>query len=409
MLFFSSKNSIRPQPVLISFLLFLLLLIYPGVLQGHFRTVSYSKWVATETGWTVQARLPVLELERLFGNTGWDEDTVRSYVLERFRIETGNGRCKPQWLSGSVKLTDFVANWTLDCHSPARTLRIQAFFDTAPSHLHYARIHSDNKVTEQIVTAATPSIPLVHEEGSGFFASYFNSGLRHLIEGRDHVLFLAGLALLAGSLLSLLKIVTAFTLAHAVALSALAFGLVKAAPRSVESLIGLSILVIGTELFIRCSPNRQARHGRLILAAFLAATTIPAALGWIPVAPLALLGFALINLSFIGFTGQNNSATIPWIHASGFGLIHGMAIAGALGTIRWGSDDGSILTMILGFNLGVEFGQAVIAVVLFALFTWLVRVLKYVPWMKRNPQQLAASALVAAGTYMFVGRALGLN
>ena len=404
-----SRDSKPLHSVLFLFFLLSSLLFVPGTLQAHFRTISYSKWVVSDSNWNVQVRLPVLELERLFGRGTWDEETVRAYIHDRFGIKTESGHCTTKWLGGSVKLTDFVVNWTLDCEEPAQSLYINAFFDTAPSHLHYARIHMGNKVLEQIVTAATTSVSLVREERNEFFTNSFNSGLRHLIAGLDHVFFIAGLVLLANSLISLLKIVTAFTIAHAVSLSVLALGLVKAAPRSVEALIGLSILVIATELFIRWSPARQACRWRVVLSSALAATVIPAALGWIPISPLALLGFALINFSFIGLGTQDYSKAIPWIHASGFGLIHGMGIAGALGTINRGSEDGSILSMVLGFNLGVEVGQIVIAVLLFALFTWILRMVEWLPITKWAPQELAASALMAVGTYMFVGRALGLT
>jgi len=399
----------NPGSLRISVLLFVLLfshLLSPANLRAHSRTISYSKWVETDTGWSVQARLPVLELERRFGKGGWGEETARTYTLERFRARTAEGPCTPQWIGGSARLTDFVANWTLHCNSPTRELHIEAFFDTAPSHLHYARVHRGRKIQEQIVTAASPLIPMVRDESQRLFADYFNSGLKHLLAGLDHVFFIAGLVLLAGSLISLLKIVTAFTIAHAVSLTALALGLVKAAPRSVEALVGLSIFVIAAEVFIRCSPARQARQGRVALCVLLLLAVIPAALGVFRIAPLALFGFALINLSLLGLGRKGEGALIPWIHASVFGLIHGMAIAGTLGTLDRGVGDGSILRIVLGFNLGVEFGQALIAVVLFFLFSGLVRMLEYPQLTKGYAREAAASALIAVGTYWFVGRAL---
>ena len=391
-------------------LLLALALACPDRGWAHARTVSHSRWVASgSSGWNVQATMPVLELDRRFGPGGWDEDTARAYTLGRFQALTEKGPCSPHWLSGSVVQTDFIADWTMECPAPARTLRMEPFFDSAPSHLHYARVRTADRTLDHIITAATPTLSLVRSRPYGI-ADYFHSGLLHLLAGPDHVLFLIGLALLARSLLSLLKIVTAFTIAHALSLSALALGLVKAAPRSVEALIGLSILVIAAEVFIARAPLEEAPRWRVTFATALGLTAIPAAAGWLPIAPLALLGFGLINLSLIGLDrrGTDRSA-IAWIHAMGFGLIHGMGIAGALGAIQRGSGGSSLLVMIFGFNLGVEVGQVLIVLGLFLLFPLVVRLTEQRAWMKWHPDELVASALMGVGMYWFLGRAMALT
>jgi hypothetical protein len=56
-------------------------------------------------------------------------------------------------------------------------------------------------------------------EGSAWSPSFFRLGMQHILGGYDHLLFLLALLLRGGRLLSLLAIVTAFTLAHSLMLA----------------------------------------------------------------------------------------------------------------------------------------------------------------------------------------------
>jgi hypothetical protein len=51
------------------------------------------------------------------------------------------------------------------------------------------------------------------------FRTFLIAGIHHIFIGPDHILFVVGLLLLGGSAMRLLKIVTAFTLAHSVTLA----------------------------------------------------------------------------------------------------------------------------------------------------------------------------------------------
>ena len=127
--------------------------------------------------------------------------------------------------------------------------------------------------------------------------------------GLDHVLFVAGLALLSPRLGPLLAQVTAFTLAHTLTLVLASYGVVSLPSRVVEPLIALSIAYVGVENVL--SPRLRA--SRLVLV------------------------FA-------------------------FGLLHGLGFAGVLSEM--GLPDRHRLIALLAFNVGVELGQlAVIALV----------------------------------------------
>ena len=389
----------RRIPALPTFL-FLLVLFFPGILRAHARTISYSDWVKSPAGWEVQIRLPLLELDRRFGKGRWGPEAARSFALERFRVGTGGGDCARTWTGGAVQEDDFVARWALDCQGPVRALYLDAFFDTAPSHLHYARVHTDGRVFERVVTAAAPTFSLDGEGVHGTAASLV-SGLYRFFSAPARLFFLAGLVLLAASRSSLLKIV------GAIAFSLVALGMLRAGPRPVEALMGLSVLVVAVELFIRWSPREQSGRWRLVLCSGLLLTVLPAGLGWVTVAPLSLFGVALICLSFLGLRGPGRVASIPWILAAVFGPIHGLGFAGAVETLGQGTNGGASPAEILGFNLGVIAGEAVLAAVLFLFFSLVFRIMARASWSRPFLQErIAASVILAAGTYGFVACAL---
>jgi hypothetical protein len=157
------------------------------------------------------------------------------------------------------------------------------------------------------------------------FAAAFRLGMRHIAEGTDHLLFLLVLLLPApllasaarwgrcagvrGSLLNIVRIVTAFTLGHSLTLALSAFGLVTLPSRPVEVLIAVSILISAIHALRPLFPGREPA-----IAAF-------------------------------------------------FGLIHGLAFASALNSLGFGG--WYRLVSVLGFNLGIETIQlAVVAATL---------------------------------------------
>jgi hypothetical protein len=145
--------------------------------------------------------------------------------------------------------------------------------------------------------------------------SYLGLGLEHIATGLDHLLFVFALILLAPSLRVVLGTVTAFTLAHSATLALSALGFWNAPAPPLEALIALSIVFAARELWQRRGAERPYRTGRL------------------------------------------------WLVAFGFGLLHGLGFAGALGEI--GLPAGDTPLALLSFNAGVELGQlAFVAVVL---------------------------------------------
>lgn len=149
-------------------------------------------------------------------------------------------------------------------------------------------------------------IPLPVATGTGeVFLQYLALGVEHILGGYDHLLFVACLVLLAGTLRRIALAVTGFTLAHSVTLISAALGIVRLPVPPVETCIALSIVFLAAEL---------ARNRRDTLT-------------W----------------------------RYPLLVAATFGLLHGFGFAAVLGEI--GLPHGEALAALLSFNLGVEVGQ----------------------------------------------------
>jgi hydrogenase/urease accessory protein HupE len=154
--------------------------------------------------------------------------------------------------------------------------------------------------------------------------TYFITGIDHIVFGYDHLLFVVALVLLLSGFWTVVKAVTAFTVAHSLTLIGTTLGLVGLPQRPVESVIALSILFLAVEI-VKRKPGEQRLSER-----------------------------------------------IPWVVAFGFGLLHGFGFAGALQEI--GLPESDVPTALLTFNLGVEAGQVAIvaatAVLLAILQKW---------------------------------------
>jgi hydrogenase/urease accessory protein HupE len=172
-------------------------------------------------------------------------------------------------------------------------------------------------------------------------------GIEHILTGYDHMLFLLCLLMLGGSLRQLIKIVTAFTVAHSVTLSLGVLNLVALPSRWVESAIALSIFYVAAENVWRGSASLRRR----------------------------------------------------WLVTFGFGLVHGLGFASALQEMHL--PQANIAASLVGFNLGVEIGQlAVITLAYLAL-----DVLWNQTWAPSFRRWVSVAAALVGGLW-FVQRAL---
>ena len=165
---------------------------------------------------------------------------------------------------------------------------------------------------------ATEPLSIIAAKPSAWqvWQSYFLLGVKHILEGWDHLLFVIALVLLVRCGWAVAKAVTAFTVAHSLTLAGVSLGLLGLPGRPVEAVIALSIVLLAMEVARGEHPSFTHR--------------------W------------------------------PWVVAFLFGLIHGFGFAGALREI--GLPEGEVPAALVSFNLGVEAGQlAVVLAVLLLL------------------------------------------
>jgi hypothetical protein len=177
-------------------------------------------------------------------------------------------------------------------------------------------------------------------------ASFFLLGVEHILIGYDHLLFLLMLILRGGNLWSLLKIITAFTVAHSITLALAALNVVALPEALVEAVIALSIAYVAAEnLFLK------------------------------------------------------KAVSLRWAVSFLFGLVHGFGFSNVLREL--GLPQEGLLWSLLGFNLGVEAGQALAVLLVLPALLWL-RKTRFEP---RTVAALSAAVLVV-GLALFVERLL---
>jgi hypothetical protein len=129
------------------------------------------------------------------------------------------------------------------------------------------------------------------------------------------MLFVFGLLFLVSGVGTLIKTITAFTVAHSVTLTLSVLGLVTLPQASTEAFIALTIIYLALEV-----------------------------------------------------GDETKYRSTPWLLAFGFGLLHGFGFAGALTDIGFGNDN--LFFSLLFFNLGIEVGQLMVLPA-FGLVIWL--------------------------------------
>jgi hypothetical protein len=167
---------------------------------------------------------------------------------------------------------------------------------------------------------------LVRLDPSWFQASwqFVKLGFFHILDGTDHLLFLACLVIPFRRFRSLIAVVTAFTVAHSITLIASAYNLAPDAlwfPPLIETLIATSIVYMALE--------------NIVFAATSASSGASA----------------------------NSALRRRWLVTFAFGLVHGFGFSFALRqTLQFAGSH--LLTSLFSFNVGVELGQLLVLLVL---------------------------------------------
>src|SRR4030095_3923290 len=124
-------------------------------------------------------------------------------------------------------------------------------FTYEPEHQTFLNIYEEGLLTHQEIFDQGHTT-LDYFTGSrqvtlAVVKKFIPGGIYHIFTGPDHILFIVGLLLMGGSLLRLLTIVTAFTIAHSVTLSLAALDVVNPPASLIEPAIALSIIYVGID------------------------------------------------------------------------------------------------------------------------------------------------------------------
>src|SRR3989344_1709094 len=83
--------------------------------------------------------------------------------------------------------------------------------------------------------------------GPGSSRVFFVEGVKHILSGYDHILFVVAIHLIVRDIMRIFKIITAFTIAHSVTLLLTALGWIALPSKLVESAIALTIFIMALE------------------------------------------------------------------------------------------------------------------------------------------------------------------
>ena len=188
------------------------------------------------------------------------------------------------------------------------------------------------------------TIPFVQ---SVYPVAYFNLGFDHLLKGIDHIVFLICLIFLVNGFINLIKVVTAFTIAHSITLSLSFLDIVTISQSVIEALIALTIVFVALD------------------------------------------------------AAENKNKNFPWYYAFGFGLLHGFGFSGALSEI--GINNNELSLSLLFFNIGIEVAQLVIIPIPFLIVYFLNnnKIFQYIKY-------LIVISIGGIGVYWFIDRVISI-
>ncbi len=358
---------------LISALCVLILCVFSNLSQAHQLSTSYLSGSFDNIGvFNGEWQVRLYDLEQAIGidtdgdgNLRWQElqnraDVVTNYLQYHLEFSRAHHDCT----------LALESDWKIDTHFnegyavlPVRvqcpidgevTISYSAFFEIDSQHKLLVSMLDEKNSSPRILSDSSRSISINEHAGSRLatFKEFMVQGAVHIWIGIDHILFLLSLLLTCALvrrdnkwqennnireiIIRTTWIVTAFTLAHSITLTLTALNIIHLPSRWVE--VGIAITVA--------------------LAALNNIFPLVLRLGW---------------LTF------------------GFGLLHGMGFAGALGELGLPADQQALT--VLAFNLGVEIGQMAIV---FVVLPVLILVRKYYWYTRYSMTALSAVIVLVA-------------
>ena len=254
--------------------------------------------------------------------------------------------CSTSKVSKSSNIKNIIESYELVCSEEIKGKNIRFenldFLTDALLSINFI----DGSSFESIAGSRNLEITIPFEQ-SVYPIAYFNLGFDHLLKGIDHIVFLICLIFLVNGFINLVKVVTAFTIAHSITLSLSFLGIVAISQSVIEAFIALTIIFVALD------------------------------------------------------AADSKDKQFPWYYAFGFGLLHGFGFSGALSEI--GINNNELALSLLFFNVGIEIAQLAIIPIPF-LIIFFFRNSKVF----QNIKYLTAIIIGGIGVYWFIDRAIGI-
>jgi len=371
----------------VSIVAFAFVALFASAAHAHKPSDSYLTLVVAGARVDVRWDIALRDLENVLaldrdanGAITWGElrarrGDVTALARDRLAIRSGDDPCPltavdmlvAEHSDGAYAVLNFVAN----CPVAPRVLDVdyELFFDVDPQHHGIARVDDGAGTRTAIFTFADrrqrfePStLGRAHQLGAAV-----KLGIGHIFSGIDHLLFLIALLLpsvlvrkggrqawepvdrLRPAVMDVLKIVTAFTLAHSITLSLSALGVLRLPSRFVESGIAASVILAAVNNVVPVLEEDR------------------------------------------------------WTAAFALGLLHGFGFSATL--MDLGLPRQNLVVTLFGFNLGVEIGQMCVVAAFLPLAYLVRRTVAY-----RRVALLGGSVVIAGvATVWLVERAFALK
>jgi HupE/UreJ protein len=259
-------------------------------------------------------------------------DAIEAYAMSRLSIAGCAPRPDELLVDYHAGIAYAVLRFDAACTAAfgAISLKYSLLFDLDPSHRGLLTLVTPSGEQSDVLSPEHSEVNIARTPGTvtGEIARFIGFGIDHILIGYDHLLFVAVLMIVApfrraggigwlpldrfGTVLvEILKILTAFTIAHTITLSLAVLGVIDIPSRLVDPAVAVTIMLAAIDNVRPILPN------------------------------------------------------IRWNVAFAFGLVHGLAFATALGPMRL--PPLGLMLALGGFNLGVEFGQLALALLLISI------------------------------------------
>ena len=392
----------------------LVVLLWSSPAAAHTRSQSFSSWHIQDGQVRGTFSVRALEATRLgaLEDTVFDLNTLLVRHLDsRLVLTAGDEPCRTAGPRARAAQAGYVrVEWRFACPAQTRlSLTSTAFFEVAPSHLHYARVRvGGGPPVEYLFTDSArrqvivPDGPEQAARPGPSFGAYVLLGLEHIMSGVDHLAFVLALLLLCRRVREVVFMISGFTLGHSLTLSLAVLGVLEPNVPVIEALIGFTLALVAAEN-IGISSGTGHRLG-LVAGLGLVGCGLLRGLTGLGLPVLSSLGLGLFAVCYFALaTSRERAARLRPVLTLVFGLIHGFGFASVL--LDLGLPTERLVVALFGFNIGVEIGQLGVVALVWAGGQLLVRGVGATDF--RLATDAASAGLCGLGLFWFVERAFG--